>query len=83
MRKMNKKPLKGIAVSLASFMLLTGSALQVSAEETTSSDPILDASNGSIAIYELDMNDQTPMDTLKQEVITKYVDSDPTLSLDA
>ena len=82
MRKMNKKPLKGIAVSLASFMLLTGSALQVSAEETASSNPILDASNGSIAIYELDMNDQTPMDTLKQEVITKYVDSDPTLSLD-
>lgn len=82
MRKMNKKPLKGIAVSLTSFMLLTGSALQVSAEETASSNPILDASNGSIAIYELDMNDQTPMDTLKQEVITKYVDSDPTLSLD-
>ena len=82
MRKMNKKPVRGFASVCASILLLGSSASQIHADETTSSNTILDVSNGSIAIYELDMNDQTPMDTLKQEVITKYVDSDPTLSLD-
>jgi hypothetical protein len=73
-RKLNA--LTGSVLTLAVMAgLMNLDGLNVYAEETTSSA-------SAISVYDIDMNDQTPLDTLKQEVLTKYADSEESLDLE-
>ncbi len=76
--KKTKKFAKGIATVAALF--LVASPIQAFAAETNSASA-LSSLSGNVSIYEIDMNDQTPLETLKEKVITKYVESSATLSM--
>ncbi len=62
-------------LALASCLLLA-SPLQAFADEGLSA-----ADTSSLPVYEIDLNDQHPFETLKEEAIRKYISTVPTMKL--
>lgn len=68
-----KNSIKNI-FAVSGVLLLILSASPVKAEDST-------ATTGDVRIYELDMNDQNPLETLKENVITNRADYDAAVNL--
>ncbi len=75
-----KKYAKGIATIAAFF--LVASPIQAFAAETTSTASAISTLASNVNVYELDMNDQAPTETLKTAVVEKYVASNATIKMD-
>ena len=68
-----KNSIKNI-FAVSGVLLLISAASPVKAEDNT-------ATTGDVKIYELDMNDQNPLETLKESVITDRADYDAAVNL--